>query len=174
MNEYSIEARQGYSSDLAGEWLSRLPIELVEEGELLSEIHSEPIKKRDSAPRIHLLLSSLNQLCSDVHDKCEDENFLDFYAQLRFLQKSLHLMKERSSLQRLSQTQVSMTLTILRECENKLTDMDELKNEMIFHHNSAELKSSFSIRNKAVQEKTDTIRSKLSSISSMLSVLNAS
>ena len=168
MNEANVEARQAYSSGLAGEWLSRLSTDLGEDSELLSETRSQPLSKRDSSPRIRQLLSSLNRLYSDVHEKCENGDFPDFDAELRSLQEKLHVARESSSLQRLSQTQMSNMFAILRYYEDILTDMDE----MIIKYESVELKSR-RLRKRVAQKNTDTIRSRLSSVSSKLSILNA-
>ena len=168
MNEANVEARQAYSSGLAGEWLSRLSTDLGEDNELLSETRSQPLSKRDSSPRVRQLLSSLNWLYSDVHEKCEDGDFLDFYTELRSLQEKLHVTRESSSLQRLSQTQMSKIFAILSYYEDILTDMDK----MIFEYESAEMKSRRT-RKRVVQTNTETIRSRLSSVTSKLSVLNA-
>ena len=169
MNEFSVEARQGYSSDLAGEWLSRLPIELGEEGEILSEARSEPLSKKDSSPRTHQLLNSLNQLHSDVHEKCEDGDFIDFYAELDFLRKVLYKTRMRSTLKNLSQTEMPKMIALLRHYEEILTDVDKIASK----YGSPEMKSRRT-RKKATQEEIDSIRSKLLRISSALEILNSS
>ena len=168
MNELSVEARQEYSSDLAGEWLSRLPIELGEEGELLSEARSEPLSKKDSSPRTHQLLNSLNQLHSYVHEKCEDGDIIDFYDELYSLQEVLHMTRERSILNNLSQTQMPKTVAALRYCEDVLTDVDKIASK----YGSPEMKFRRT-REKAAQKEIDTIRSRLLTTSSTLGVLNA-
>ena len=169
MHGFNTEARQAYSSGLTEEWLSSLSTEVYEEGELRSETRSEPLSQRDSSPRIRQLLSSLNQLCSKIHEMCEDRDFLDFYTELRSLEEGLHVMKECSSLQRLSQTQMSKIYAILRYCEDIFTDTDEIK----FKYESPDMKSRRT-RKRAAQKKTDTIRSRLLSISSELGLLNTS
>ena len=153
MNEFSVEAHQGYSSDLAEEWLSRLPIELGEDGGSLSVTPSQPLSDVDLSPRIRKLLDTLDRL----HSEWEYRDFSYFIAELyNPLQERLQQMIKRSSLRRLSQTQISPTLAILRDCEEILMDMDDI----LLKHGS-------------MRERVDIIRSRLSSIFSKLGLLDA-
>ena len=166
MNEFSVEARQGYSSDLAGEWLSRLPIELCEGGELPSKSRSES----SSNPEFALELVGLSSLLSHVYKKCETRNFLDLSTELRSLQKKLHWSVETAaSLQNLSDWQRSKVSEIRRDCENLLTDIDKI----MVKYGPSERKSG-STRTRVAQTEVDLVRFSLTSISSKLSALNAS
>ena len=116
MNEVNVEARQAYSSDLAGEWLSRLPIELGEEGELPSKSRSESLSLNFTSELI-AILKYLSQVYSDV----ESGTFPDISLELRSARKKLQrLVEAAGSLQYLSDWQRSKIENLLEDT-NKLS-----------------------------------------------------
>ena len=157
MKEFSAKAGQGLP-------MSRLPIALDEEDEPLSKTRLESLSAMDLSPRILELLVRLNRLCSDLFKMLTDGTSLDFNSDLRSVQKMLHVMRERSSLQRLPQTPVLSIFAFRHYCEAILADMDKTISE----YGSQSRKT----RERAAQTNAGTARSKLSSISSNLSVLN--
>ena len=170
MNEFSVEARQGYSSDLAGEWLSRLPIDLVEDGELPIKSHSKSSSNLEFASEFVELSGLLWKVLSVVSKKCESGTLPDLSPELRFLQEKLQRPVEAASSQSLSDWQKSKISAIKCDCENLLTDIDKIT----FRYRHLETTSSSTRTMAAWRTEVDRIRSWLTSISSKLSVLNTS
>ena len=167
MNEFSVEARQGYSSDLAGEWLFRLPIELGEGGGSPSTSRLESLSNLNTASELTRLSDTLSQVCSDVHKKYESRSFLEISTELRSLQEQLQRLKEAAaSLQNLSDWQRPKISAIRTDCENILVFMNTIT---IRYRNP--IMTSGIPRTKVAQKEVDLIRSRLTSISSQLSVL---
>ena len=170
MNEFSVEARQGYSSDLAGEWLFRLPIELGEEGGSPSTSRLESLSNMNTASELTRLSNIIGQVCSDVHKKCESRTFLELSTELRSLQEELQRLKEAAaSLQNLSEWQRRQISAMRSDCENILIFMNTIT---IRYRNP--IMTSGIPRTKVAQKEVDLIRFRLASFSLRLSVLNAS
>ena len=169
MNEFSVEARQGYSSDLVGEWLFRLPIKLGEGGGSPSTSHLESLSNLNTASELTRLSNTLIQVCSDVHKKCESGSFPEIFTELRSLQEQLQRLKEAAaSLQNLSDWQRPKISAIRTDCENILVSMETIP---IRYRNP--IMMSGIPRTKVAQKEVDLIRSTLTLISSQLSVLIA-
>ena len=174
MNEVNVETRQAYSSDLVGEWLSRLPIELGEEGELPSEPRLEPSSNSNLASGLVELVRLSNTLikfCSNIDKKFETDPFQDLFTELRSLPETLkRLVEVAAYLQNiLSIWQKSKIYSIRCDCENLITDIDK----MTVKYGTPKGETA-SITGNVTQTEVDRIRFKLISISSKLSVLNAS
>lgn len=97
INEVSLEARQAYSSDLAGEWLSHLPRELSQEGPFpIEPLRSSSNLNYDSEEA--LAIFGLGMLCWKVYEKYEflqgDQNS----AQIVLLLQAIHKETEELSL----------------------------------------------------------------------------
>ena len=163
MNDVNVEARQAYSSDLAGEWLSRLPIELGEEGEL-------PSKSRSESSSLTLALRALDmyKLSSRIGvvaiEYSGSGSFPNLSTELHSLQEKLQRPVEPHAL--LSDWQRSELDAIQRECENLVTDM----NEITFKYED-QMTSGINRISVGLQTEIDLIRFRLTSISSKLSYL---
>ena len=172
MNEFSVEARQGYSSDLAGEWLSRLPIKLGEEGGSPSTSRSESLWNLSTASELTGLSNILSQVCSDIRKKCESGTFPDLFTELRSLQEKLQrLIETTASLQNLSDWQRLKASALRRDFENILIIMNTTT--VRYEYRNPKMTSGIP-RTKVAEKEVDLIRSRLTSISSQLSVLIAS
>ena len=153
MNQVNVEARQAYSSGLAGGWLSHLPIELEEEGEL----RLEPLSNMHRSPSFRRLLDTLDQVYSGVGEKDKDLNYSSFYEELCTLQRMQQVVAMGLSLQRLSQGQKSKLRTFGR-------DVDDLSMDI----------TSGRFRTKGAQKEMDIIWPWILSLSSQFGVLIAS
>ena len=173
LNEVNVEARQAYSSGLAGEWLSHLPIELGEEGEegeVPSEFHSESFSILNFTSKIVGLQELLSQVYSAVNAVCDTRSFPDLSTKLHSLQVELRRLAEATaSAQNLSDWQESKVSAIRCDCADILTYID--KTTVI--HRTPNMRSRRT-RAKLLQTEVDLIRSRLTSISSQSSVLIAS
>ena len=174
MNAVNVETRQAYSSDLAGEWLSRLPIKLGEEGELPSEPRLESSSNLTFASGLVELVRLSNTLikfCSKIDKKFETDPFQDLFTELRSLPETLKRLIDVAVYLRniLSNWQKTKIYAIRCDCENLITDIDK----MTVKYGTSKGETA-SITGNVTQTEVDGIRFKLMSISSKLSVLNAS
>ena len=176
MNEVNVDTRQAYSSDLAGKWLSCLPIELGEEGELPSEPRSgssSDLKFPSGLIELIRITDSLVKSCSNIDKKFETSGahtFQDHFTELRSLPEKLkRLIEVAASLKNLSDWQESKIGVIRFRSENLTTDIDKTT----IKYGTSKRESAW-ITGKDAQAEVNLVRFKLASISEMLSVLNAS
>ena len=152
LNEVNVEARQAYSSNLAGEWLSHLPIQLGEE----SEIRLEPSSNMHRSPSFRRLLGALDQVYPDITEKDKDLDYPSFYEELYTLQRMKQTIVVGLSLQSLSQEQKSKLRALGRDVDNLSRDI-----------------TSGRFRMKSAQEEMDIIGPRILSLSSQFGVLIA-
>ena len=120
MNEVNLEARQAYSSDLVGEWLSHLPDELSQEG----LFHIEPLEsssnlKSDSEAAPAIL--NLRQLCWKVYKKFKllqrDQNSAELVLLLQNIEKEIEKLPY-------TVWRVTGLLALIKDCGDGLMDVD--------------------------------------------------
>ena len=126
MNESSVEARQGYSSGLAGEWLSRLPIGLGEESGFTSKSPSESLSNPSIASKLIELSNLLSQVHLDVGKKCESGDLPDLSTRLLSLYEKLQRLVEVASPQDLSDWQESKINAALHDFASLLAYLDDM------------------------------------------------
>ena len=121
MNEVNVEARQAYSSELAGGWLSRLPHELSEEDR--THLPSPESSSNTGSDLIGAFLA-LRQLCWNVQEECKrlPEDYAKLSSKVNILYKTIKETEELLTRRQLTTRQIEL-LACQKECKDVLMDL---------------------------------------------------
>ena len=128
-NEVNVEARQAYSSELAGGWLSRLPHELSEE----DRTHlPPPASSSNMGSDMIGDFSAVLRLCCNVQEECKSlpEDYANFSSEVSILYYAIKRTKELLQKHHLTAEQrIEQRIKLiayLQESEDVLMDLDRL------------------------------------------------